>query len=371
MKDACLSTTPTATAEEIRPDSRIPLGIRLLWIIPAVAVFCLVLFLSIGQTKLSQSALQFAVILVYSALIAPPAAFVCSWIGHRCYTKKLRYLIPLFTLALVAAATAGTLAGVLVLRWLGFFSRREYWNEFRDSWLFSIVITLVAGLSITVFETLRSQLQAATLEARTRQMEQERAYKLLAEAQLASLESRIHPHFLFNTLNSVASLIPTDPARAEQMVEKLASLLRFSLNAQPNGLVPLDQELKIVRDYLDIQSVRFGNRLRYRILVPEALNSVRVPPLSLQTLVENAVKHVASERAEDVAIELRGVADEAAVRLEVRDDGPGFSLAAVTPGHGLGNLIARLELLFGAAGRLDLKRENGETVVSISLPAGL
>ncbi len=112
---------------------------------------------------------------------------------------------------------------------------------------------------------MRHRLQFATLELRTQQAEQERAYKLLAEARLSSLASRIHPHFLFNTLNSIASLIPTDPKRAEDTVGKLASLLRFSLSGNQAGLVPLSQELKIVRDYLEIERTRFGQRLRYTI----------------------------------------------------------------------------------------------------------
>ena len=108
------------------------------------------------------------------------------------------------------------------------------------SYPFSVVISLMFGLSLTTYETLRYKLQAATLELRTRQVEQERAYKLLAEARLSSLESRIHPHFLFNTLNSIAALIPSDPQRAEDTVGKLASLLRFSLNANHSGLVQLE-----------------------------------------------------------------------------------------------------------------------------------
>jgi sensor histidine kinase YesM len=225
------------------------------------------------------------------------------------------------------------------------------------------------GLSTTTYETLRYKLQAATLELRTRQVEQERAYKLLAEAQLSSLESRIHPHFLFNTLNSIASLIPSAPQRAEDTVGKLASLLRFSLNANPSGLVPLGQELKIVRDYLEIEKTRFGARLRYEIVVPEMLADVKVPPLALQSLVENAVKHVVAERPQGAAIQITGSRTSDRIQLEVIDDGPGFSLDAITPEHGLGNLIARLQILFGDAGQLEVTRVGDKTAVRISFPA--
>ena len=159
---------------------------------------------------------------------------------------------------------------------------------------------------MTTFETLRYKLQATALELRTRQVEQERAYKLLAEARLSSLESRIHPHFLFNTLNSIAALIPRNPQLAEDTVGKLASLLRFSLNANQNGLVPLSQELKIVRDYLEIEKTRFGPRLSYEIAVPASMEDVKVPPLALQSLVENSVKHVVSQRSQGATIQIAG-----------------------------------------------------------------
>ena len=150
----------------------------------------------------------------------------------------------------------------LVFQLIGIIPSGYYWREVQSSWPTCLVITLVVGLSITSYETLRHRLQDATLELRTRQVEQERANKLLVEARLSSLESRIHPHFLFNTLNSIASLIPSDPKRAEDTVGKLASLLRFSISANQSSLVPLAQELKIVRDYLEIESTRFGQRLQ-------------------------------------------------------------------------------------------------------------
>jgi LytS/YehU family sensor histidine kinase len=146
-------------------------------------------------------------------------------------------------------------------------------------------------------------------------------------------------------------------------------LLRFSLNANQTGLVPLSVELKIVRDYLEIEKTRFGPRIRYEIAVPNDLLDIKIPPLALQSLVENAVKHVASQRVQGATIQITGSKDSSRVRLEVRDDGPGFSLEAITPEHGLGNLVARLELLFGPAGQLQVTRENEKTVVSLSFPA--
>ena len=159
-------------------------------------------------------------------------------------------------------------------------------------------MTIVAGITIGIYRTLRERLEETTLQLRTKELERERALKLATEAQLASLESRIHPHFLFNTLNSISSLIPEDPVRAERLVEQMAALLRFSLDAHQSGLVPLERELKIVGDYLEIERARFGDRLRYQIDVPADLSQSQIPPLSLQTLVENSVKYaIAPDRA--------------------------------------------------------------------------
>jgi LytS/YehU family sensor histidine kinase len=268
----------------------------------------------------------------------------------------------------VCNATVGSLAGGVILQVAGIVPPSGYWPQLRFTLPFAIVISLVIGLSISSFETMRYKLQAASLQLRTRQVEQERAYKLLAEARLSSLESRIHPHFLFNTLNSIAALIPSDPARAEQTVGNLASLLRFSLNANQSGLVPLAHELKIVRDYLEIEKTRFGARLRYEIDVPESLSEVKVPPLAVQSLAENAVKHAVSRQSQGATIQIIGSANANRVCIAVLDDGPGFSLDAITPEHGLGSLIARMEILYGAAGQLEVAREGGKTAVRLIFP---
>lgn len=341
------------------------------WIVPSVAVLIVILFLVLGHARLSETGIRFVDALVYSAFIGIPSSILLTWFSHRCTNRLGRWVLVPQILLLIFAGTLGSLAAAFVLQLAGLIHHDTWVTEFRSSYPFALVITLIAGLSVTTYETLRYQFQAATMELHTRQVEQERAYKLLAEARLSSLESRIHPHFLFNTLNSIASLIPTDPRRAEDTVAKLASLLRFSLNSNQNGLVPLAQELKIVRDYLEIESTRFNSRLRYSIHVPDSLGNLKTPPLALQSLVENAVKHVAAQRPEGAAIHIAATRADSQLCLEVADDGPGFSIDAITPDHGLGNLIARMELLFGNRGKLDVARRDGRTVVSLIFPAEL
>jgi sensor histidine kinase YesM len=343
--------------------------LRVFLIAAVVAVICIAIFVSVGTVRLSQAGVHLALSLVYSVFIALPSMLLLNWVGFR-YTEKFpRLVILLCAVALLVSTCFGVLFSNLLFLIAGIIPRNSFWREFCMNFPFSLVIALVVGLSMVTYETLRFKLHATTLALRTKEMEQERAYKLLAEARLSSLESRIHPHFLFNTLNSIAALIPSNPQRAEDTVGKLASLLRFSLSANQSGLVLLSQELKIVRDYLEIEKTRFGPRLHYEIAVPDDLAEVSVPPLALQSLVENAVKHVVSQRSQGAAIRIDGARVAGRILLQVSDDGPGFTLAAITPEHGLGNLIARLDLLFGSAGQLDVARENDRTVVRLSFPA--
>ncbi len=125
-----------------------------------------------------------------------------------------------------------------------------------------------------------------------------------------------------------------------------------------------------MRAYLGIEQARLGERLRYAIDVPEALATCEVPPLALHTVVQNSVKHVAAARSGPTEIRIRGEARDGRLRLAVWDAGAWFPLDAVTPGHGLDTLRARLDVLYRGEGRLDVERVDGGKVVSISLPLG-
>jgi len=343
--------------------------LRAVLIAVGCALLVFLLFLSLGRIRLPEVGRTLIMALTYCILIALPSTALLTRVSHR-YTERFPRVVVLFqAIVLVGTAVVGSLGAGLVFQLIGLVPRNAFWIEYRAVLPFTIVISLMFGLSMATYETLRYKFQLAQLDLRTKQVEQERAYKLLAEARLSSLESRIHPHFLFNTLNSISALIPRDPQLAEDTVGKLASLLRFSLNANQNGLVPLSQELKIVRDYLEIEKTRFGTRLIYEITAPTELDDVKVPPLALQSLVENAVKHVVSRRQQGAKIEIVAAGDSGRILLEVIDDGPGFSLDSITPEHGLGNLIGRLELLFGADGRLEVTRRDGKTAVRLSFPA--
>jgi two-component system sensor histidine kinase AlgZ len=288
------------------------------------------------------------------------------WVATCAYPQWIRWSARVA--AMFAACVTGSLIACLAfvaLRWLPI---SHYWPEFLGSLKLAALLTIGAGLAIGIYSSLRERLDETTLQLRTKELERERALKLATEAQLASLESRIHPHFLFNTLNSISSLIPEDPARAERLVEQMAALLRFSLDANQSGLVPLASELKIVADYLDIERARFGDRLRYQIDVPADLNESRIPPLSLQTLVENSVKHaIATDRAGG-EIRITCASADGLCQVEVSDSGPAFQLESAPLGHGLDNLKDRLSALFGNRAALKLQRVGGRNNLILSVP---
>ena len=233
------------------------------------------------------------------------------------------------------ASIVGCLIAGLIFVMLGWSPPGAYWDQFTGSLKVATFLTIVAGSVISMFETMRSRLEQTTLQLRTKELERERALKLATEAQLASLESRIHPHFLFNTLNSISSLIPEDPQRAERLLEQMAALLRFSLDASHAGLVPLSSEMKIVTDYLEIESARFGDRLRYQLDIAPDAGDATVPPLAVQTLVENSVKYAVAPCRTGGDIRIAGVRENGLLQMEISDDGPSFNLESAAVGHGL------------------------------------
>jgi two-component system sensor histidine kinase AlgZ len=267
-----------------------------------------------------------------------------------------------------AVSILGCLIAGLIFVMLGWSSLAAYWDQFSGSLKIATLLTIVAGSVISMFETMRSRLEQTTLQLRTKELERERALKLATEAQLASLESRIHPHFLFNTLNSISSLIPEDPARAERLLEQMAALLRFSLDAGHTGLVPLSREMKIVTDYLEIERARFGDRLRYQLDIAADAGDAKVPPLAIQTLVENSVKYAVAPCRTGGDIRIAGVRENGLLQMEISDDGPSFNLESASAGHGLDNLKGRLATLFGDRAALTVERRENRNSVRLAVP---
>ena len=214
----------------------------------------------------------------------------------------------------------------------------------------------------------------ASAEADERAQREAEIDAKLVQAQLRRLRSDLQPHFLFNTLNAVTALVHTDPRAAKVTIAKLIDLLRTSMEAGGSAEVPLAEELDFVGRYLDLQKVRFGDRLRSHIDVADPdLLGARVPPLLLQPLVENSIVHGIRKCSGDFEIAVRAFRDDRALRLEVRDSGPGCASAAPFSSGSIGvpNTRARLEHLYHDAGALSFRRDGAEFVAGIRIPLRL
>ena len=307
---------------------------------------------------------------LFSVLIGTPCWIVAPRVYCRLETRpmwmRMTGVLGLFSIALLG----GTLAGTAVLVAFRLIPASEFRSEFLGDLKISGLITFSLGLAALMISVLLARLEDTKERLHQRELAAERAQKMTVEARFASLESRVHPHFLFNTLNSISALVREDPAEAERTIERLAQLLRFSLDTEPGGIVELRHELRIVEDYLEIEKVRFGSRLRYRIELDDEAGSRPVPALSVQTLVENSVKYAVGARRNGAEIVISARLISGKLRIEVADDGPGFEPSkSLKPGHGIDLLQRRLSAMFGSGAALEISAENGRTLLAMSFAA--
>lgn len=328
------------------------------WIHVCIAVALLVVFDELSR-DVSLLLRGFASNLLVSYCIGAATAlvYVLGWAPPPGAGPLRRALA--FGLSIVFGVVVGTELALLVLALvLGDF---DVDTARMGVWRVGVVITALVVVVSLGYERLRAHVHAVELR-------EQQAQQALLRAQLDSLQARMHPHFLFNALNTVASLIEDEPACAVEAVERLSLLLRHSLEAAPRDRVPLHSELEVVRGYLAIEGLRFGARLRCEVEVEPGLEALLVPPFVLQPLVENAVKHGIAARREGGCVRVVIGSRGDAVALRVEDDGSGQSSATGTrSGNAL--LRQRLALLYGtrASFRAGPRREGGFRV-EIELP---
>jgi signal transduction histidine kinase len=192
--------------------------------------------------------------------------------------------------------------------------------------------------------------------------------RLVAQAELRALQAQIHPHFLFNALNTLYGIIPREARGARETVLNLADIFRYFLETKKT-LVPLEEEMHIVKAYLDVERLRLGDKLRLEIGVTPEAQTVPIPILSIQPLVENAVKHGIAPQAGGGLIQIHaGMDPGGSLVISVRDSGPGFS-KSTRRGGGLENVERRLDLCYGGEARLIIDTNRGGTEVSVRIPA--
>lgn len=301
-----------------------------------------------------------------SAYLSVPVTAVALWLGWRYPVTRSRWRrsVAVHTAVALGVVLARAVVVVLLNPWVG------WYDELPAFW--RILVTSF-GNNFFLYWMLLGVAHAVHLARASRRRERvaERLKTELVRTQLNALKSQLHPHFLFNALNTVTSFVHTDPDAAERMIARLSELLRRTLRQGDAEEVPLREELDFVRAYLEIEQARFEDRLRVEWKVaPETLDA-RVPPLLLQPLVENAIRHGLAPRSAPGRIEIRSERADGALLLRVSDDGVGLNGGPPSGSGGVGLTSTRSRLLqmYGDRHRFDLgPAPGGGTVAEVVMP---
>ena len=300
-----------------------------------------------------------------SMLLAMPMFAVFRNTVH--YALKQRVIVMIVTVIFTAAVNTAydiTFQTIISANFDGTFE--SLGTDFARAYPTLLNYILVFGVNMALF-----QVSFARRAALKQELQLSLALSKAQEAQLAALRYQLNPHFLFNALNSISALIVTRRnEEAELMTDKLSRFLRSSLNAEPGELIPLDEELSLTEEYLDIESVRFGDRLDVDVDCSADACQALIPSFLVQPLVENAIKHGVARSSAQTQISISGevVDDQLVIRVAncVEDDSAGPNPAA--GGVGLVNVRKRLEAVYGRAAQLKSGRTGKTYVVAITIP---
>lgn len=254
------------------------------------------------------------------------------------------------------------LAGVLMALAVGLFVPSVIAHP-----VFVVVVALFLFYIVVAVQTVRETARFLYRHAREQAEAAAQARSEAVEAQLAALQAQMNPHFLFNALNTVASLVRTDDRAAEATVENLAEVLRRTLARSQAPIGTVRDEVEYLEAYLAVEQERWGDRLHVGFAISPEVLDLTLPPMTLQPLVENALKHGLGERVEGGSLHIEGQRENGQLALEVRDDGVGFP-ERYREGTGLGNLRQRLATLYGDRAALRVASGPTGSTVTVTLP---
>ena len=297
---------------------------------------------------------------------------VIVWIACGADRRLGLWRRPLTSALLIRGAialAALTVWTVFIVGWSRWTVGPNFWEfVFADAWMFQLATTTcvyAAGVGVGL------AVQNAD-RGREREQRELQLQVLARDAELTAIKAQLRPHFLFNALNSILALMEHDPNEARQMLIRLSSLLHSVFDRLEEPLVPLDRELDTVRDYLDIERIRFGDRMSYTIDADAAAKAVPVPPFLLQPIVENAVKHGIEPFARQGCVRVKGQLDGQRLRVSVTDSGPGINgtgMASQGHGRGMALTVRRLETVYGSnAATMSTDRDASGFMVTLDLP---
>lgn len=283
--------------------------------------------------------------LLFSHCIGWTLAFPLQWISQNRERLTLWQRVPMIFTILLCCGTAGAMLAYY-LNYHLLFPYLPHWSPL-EAIKHNIVLSFFFGLLAFFYFSVRAGWERSAADLRRKEVEQARLLELQKATELETLRAKIDPHFLFNTFNSIASLIRSNPDLAEQMLLKLSALFRFTLRSAERETVSLEEELQIIRSYLEIEQLRFGKRLRFDISCATELMQAKIPPLLLQPLVENSIKHGISKLKKDGRIDVTASRQGEQLQITVCDNGPGGDPDAAGGGFGLRSVCERLQLMYG------------------------
>jgi two-component system LytT family sensor kinase len=220
-------------------------------------------------------------------------------------------------------------------------------------------ISFVISVILTGHGAMRDQIQIMADRISKNTIREQKLLKLQADAKLEALRSKINPHFFFNTLNTIAELIPTDPKQAEHLIEQFSSLFRYPFSEENNELVPLKKEIDFIKDYLEIEKSRLGERLTFSVNCDENVEDFQIPAMLIQPITENSIIHGVSPKKEGGHIKINCRKENKYCIIEIIDNGKGLDLPSLKKGFGISSVEERLALLYNNDFGFDIISETG------------
>jgi two-component system, LytTR family, sensor kinase len=305
----------------------------------------------------------------YLWALATPLVF---WLARRFRIERQHWLRRILLHAVVGLVLVSTMSGVhypIFMPFIGYRNDMSWFGVFKnvffnlDRQLAIYWLLVMMSHALNYYNSFRQgQFQSAQLRTQ------------LVQSQLEALKMQLHPHFLFNTLHSISALLNKDTEAARRMISRLGDFLRLTLENAGTQEVTLQEEMEFLNSYLEIERIRFQDRLTTNVEVDPRMLDVRVPNLILQPIVENAMRHAVATHTHAGRIEITAMARNGCLRIQVKDNGPGLaadqvSVNQIGKGVGLSNTKARLECLYGSEHLLELANDpNGGLVVTLEIP---
>lgn len=332
-----------------------------------IAIFGFVIFLIAGTLDNLVSSQPWYFNYLYTFVFTFACTFFCAILVCNAIGKISQYprfiYYSLFILLVVAGILLGVVTASLILK------QKIIINKY--ALMFSLLFGIVSSVVITAYMFLKDNLEEKISRIKEVEIENERLKRIELEARMSSLQAKLNPHFLFNTLNSTAALIYENPSKAEESIVQLSDLYRKIFSISNQNFIELEEEIELIKDMLELEKLRFEDNLSYQIDCPDSLREIMIPGLLIEPLVENVIKHVHGKNQQKIHINIKIKKDEDKLSICVADNGAGFDVAKADLGFGLYSIQERLRLLFGEQGGMNIDSMVGKgTLVKIWMPVG-